>query len=486
MNLQLKNVLRFGNKMVLSDFGSALFFKSIDGLNAIGGSSTKICPSILPPEMVQKIELSQRDRFDQLMRYWKYVHADANHLRTLTPHERQAISHFVESHDTAFSKGNQVWKDDISSLLETIRFEDLPPALSKCASFKQFCGVWERMCQNFYLWEKIVRPRVDEQKQCVYLLKAFENRQGYPPRDASALPYKLVSPSELVDVWTFGIFIFELCSGGNPFHTGYQGELRGVEAYSRLYEWDRSSAEKSIREHVHDPLAQDLLSQILVPADERLPSISAVLKHPFFSPKSVEAERYLEKVSLSFGIESFIFPIPHTILTTFFVPKHEEMQLVRDSTVNIRKVTKAVAQMLDHSMEKFCKLAFATDEIAFPTCLVVLPYGLTVDDNTNRPVAAANPRTIDCAERLGKCLLEINKATARLSFWLMMSGKMKGNDGIRFKGQMQEWLKRARYESPANIAHEIVNGLGCGPNYAMICEEGEFKLGCYFLSWLEF
>jgi len=453
MNLQLKNVLRFGkDKMVLSDFGSALFLKSINGVNAIGGSSTKICPSILPPEMIAKVDLSNRDNYDQLMKYWKYVHMDANYLRSLTPHERQAISHFVESRESKTPKKSKEktdrqnnWKENISSLLETIRFEDLPDVLSKCTSFDIFCAIWERMCQNYYLWETIIRPRVDEHKQYVYMLKTFENRHDSPPRDASTLPYKLVVPSEKVDVWTFGIFIYELCSGGNPFHTGYQGDLRGVDAYSRLCEWDRSTAEKSIREHVQDPLAQDLLCQILVPAEERLPSIAEVLKHPFFSPKSVEEERYLEK--------------------------HEEMQLLRDNTVSIRKVTKSVTHMLDDSMEKYCKLAFAMDQIAFPTCLMVLPYGLNFDESINRPVAAANPRLISCAVKLGKCLLEINKATARLSFWLMMGGKMRGSDGNEFKSQMQEWLKRARYESCSSIAMEIVNGLGCGTNYAMICEE---------------
>lgn len=311
MNLQLKSVLSFGNKMVLSDFGSALFLKSINGVNAIGGTSAKICPSILPPEMIAKIELADRDCFDHLMRYWKYVHADANYLKALTPHERQAISQFVESRTFESSKfspkpdmgektdklrdGN--WKEGISSLLENIKFEDLPQALSECASFEVFHAIWERMSQNYILWETVVRPRVDEQKQCVYVLKTFENRQDNPPRDASTLPYKLVPPSEKVDVWIFGIFLYELCSGGNPFHTGYQGDLRGVESYSRLYEWDRAAAELSVREHVQDPLAQDLLCQILVPADERLPTIGEVLQHPFFSPKSVEAERYLEKVS---------------------------------------------------------------------------------------------------------------------------------------------------------------------------------------------
>lgn len=302
LNLQMKNVLRFGDQMVLSDFGSALFIKSIDGLNAIGGASTKICPSILPPEMIAKVELSNRDSFDQLMRYWRDVHPDANYLRALTPHERDAISDLVQSGELKPSPSErkpdpQSWKRRISSLLDTIRFEDLPHVLSKCTSFSQFCAIWNRMCENYHLWEKVIRPRVDEQKRLGYLLKTFENRDSSSRRNFSSLPYKLVAPSEKIDVWIFGIFVYELCSGGNPFHTGYHGDLRGVSSYSRLYEWDRLAVEKSVREHVQDPLAQDLLCQILVPAEERLPNMSTVLEHPFFYPKSEEAERFLEKVS---------------------------------------------------------------------------------------------------------------------------------------------------------------------------------------------
>ena len=145
--------------------------------------------------------------------------------------------------------------------------------------------------------------------------------------------------------------------------------------------------------------------------------------------------------------------------------------LLRDHTVTVRNVTKSVSTMLDTSVENLCELAFATDQIAFPCCLMVLPYSLNFDQSMSRPVAAANSRLISCAVELGKCLLEINKATARLSFWLMMSAKMRGQGGNEFKSQLQEWLKRARYESCTSIALEIVNGLGCGANYSMICEE---------------
>ncbi|KAL9188156.1 hypothetical protein ACHAXT_006534 [Thalassiosira profunda] len=453
MNLQLSNVLLVpGDKMALSDFGSALFLKAIDGVNAIGGTSTKLCPSIMPPEMIAKIDSSNRDTFDQLMRYWKYTHADASNLKALTPHERQVLSQFVAtSAKSPTEKGaangqkNSEWKQDISTLLRTIQFEDLPRALSKCASLDQFCTVWRRMCHQHDLWERVIRPRVDDESHCAYMIKTFENREDYPPRDAAALPYALVPPSPATDVWIFGIFLYELCSGGNLFHVGYRGELRGADAYSKLYNWTKDAAEKNVKEHIEDPLAQDLLCRILVPAEERLSSMDAVLKHPFFSPDSAEAEHFLEK--------------------------HEEMQLLRDNTVSIRKVSTRVSALLEDSMEKFCRLGFATEQIAIPTCLVVLPYQLSIDPSSRRPALSTEPRIISSAVQLGQCLLEINKATARLSFWLMMNGKIRGRDGDEFKERLQNWLQRSRHEPCASIAKEIVNGLGCDMNYAMICEE---------------
>lgn len=306
LDLQLKNVLRFGRQMMLSDFGSTLFLKSILDMNAIGGSSTTICPSILPPELVAKIDLSTDGyKFDQFRDYWKHVSDDADGIQLLTPHERQLISQIIASHLRGENSSGQSWRDEISSSLETIDFRDLPRVLSSCESIHTFTSIWERMCTNHRLWD-IVRPRVDTTNRCAYMLKTFEDRDDCRIHDTSKLPYKLIRPSVKVDVWVFGIFIYQLCSGGNPFHTGYQGDLRGVDAYSRLHHWNKLEANRSIREHIQDPLAQDLLRQILVPASERLPNMVSVLRHPFFSPTSAEAERYLEKVSIWWSLSRVI------------------------------------------------------------------------------------------------------------------------------------------------------------------------------------
>jgi len=147
------------------------------------------------------------------------------------------------------------------------------------------------------------------------------------------------------------------------------------------------------------------------------------------------------------------------------------MQLLRDNTVTVLKVNKALSLMLDESIEKYCKIAFATDQIAFPCCLMVLPYTLNVIESSDRPIIASNSKLISLAVRLGKCFLDINKATARMSFWLRMGAKMKGHDSNAFKSQMQQWLIRAQTEPITSIAKEIVHGLDCDAKYVKICDE---------------
>jgi hypothetical protein len=47
------------------------------------------------------------------------------------------------------------------------------------------------------------------------------------------------------------------------------------------------------------------------------------------------------------------------------------MQLLRENTVVLSKVTVATSRMLEESVEKYSRIAFSTDRIAFPTCFVM-------------------------------------------------------------------------------------------------------------------
>jgi len=458
LDLQLKNILRCGNQMLLSDFGRSLCLKSIDRLNNIGGCSTNICPSLMPPEMVAKIPMGTS--LSDFSEYWNHVSRDAATMCAFSPHERQDISECIEtllqtSRIPRISIGNfdedketasGAWKESISSSLDTLDFDDLPRELSECSSVLNFFHVWQRMQSNLILWERVVRPRVDEENEVAFALKVFDDRPN-APHDISLLPFDLLVPSVKVDVWMFGVFLYELCSGGNPFHIGYQGDLRGADAFEKLYNWDETSAARNIEENIHDPLAQDLLRRILLPESERLSDIASALKHAFFNPKSVEAERLLEKF--------------------------DERQMLRNETVIMKKVSNRTRTLIYHSMEKHCRIGFTTDQVTIPTSLVVLPYDIKWNNLLNRPIATSSGDISSTVEKLGRCLLEINKATARLSFWIAINTKMRGNEGDKFKSKMKHWLKRVRSD-PSDIriiAVQIVESIDCSLSYTGLCEE---------------
>jgi len=139
-----------------------------------------------------------------------------------------------------------------------------------------------------------------------------------------------------------------------------------------------------------------------------------------------------------------------------------------EETCIIRQLTVETQKRLDVATEKQCKIVFEEDKIVVPTCLVILPYELIFDDNRNLVVPKDK---LHLAIEVGKHLLDINKATARLSFWLMMKKNMSGNDGHAFKAKLKNWLKRARTEHRDVVAKEIVSAINCGNEYLMLCRE---------------
>ena len=61
------------------------------------------------------------------------------------------------------------------------------------------------------------------------------------------------------------VLLYFLCSGGDLFHVGHNGDLRSFSAYAAdLHGWTKESADSIVRSNVDDPLAQDLLTKLVV------------------------------------------------------------------------------------------------------------------------------------------------------------------------------------------------------------------------------
>ena len=469
----MENVVRFGKNLALIDFDGAHNIGEDHYEEKMGGASSKFCTGVMPPEMVARIDLvSDFPKLRQHEEYWRRVSEDAKDLHLLTPDDIQTISTVLKSLLAKAVARNlrkavprslreemgeiysgledqDDWKDILSISLMTITFEDLPLSLSCCQDVDEFAEVWNRLLFHSRLWGK-VKPRLTPDDRYAFLIKSFDDgMDGYGTRgssitsrgdrDETTLPYDLVVPSESIDVWGFGVLLYALCSGGTLFHVGFGGDLRGSQDYSELHGWSRQTAQRILRDKIEDPLAQDLLSRILLPTGHRIDSMSSVLKHPFFGPSSnLEAQHILEK--------------------------HEEQQLSIEETVVVKRMTTATRRKIERAMERQCKILFDEDKIVVPTCLVVLPYVL----NEANGLRVGSDDSEAKAAELGTYLLGINQVTATASFCLMLK-QVIGTGKNGFRQWIRPRVKRSRSQSSKTVCAEILKELGCGQEYMAMC-----------------
>ena len=477
-DLKMANVVRFRKRLALIDLDSACSSRPENPMDRklMGGSSHKFSSGVLPPEMIEKIDLrSNVQQLYQYEKYWSDVSDDSKDLKLLTPDDIQTITSVVRSllakTEAAKNMGSsanslrvnmneplagledpQDWKDILSLALITISFEDLPECLSLCKSLDQFSKVWTRLQANHKLWEK-VRPQISADGNFAYVVKSFcdsqdpcDERQLDTVLDVSTLPYDLLKPSQKIDIWAFGVLLFSLCSGGPLFHSSFDGGLKDATSYEKLYKWNKVTADKIMDEKIEDPLAQDLLLKLLVPETERLENMAQVLKHPFFGPPSaIDAQRILERF--------------------------EERQLIEEETVIINVMTNKSKQKMELATEKFCKIVFEEEKIIIPTSFIVLPYELKWNLSKNCTETPNDLNTVELATKIGKCLLDINITTARLSFWLAMKKNLNKNNGGEFKSKMKAWLIRARKEKTDIVAREMISEIKFPVEYIGICRE---------------
>lgn len=477
--------MRFGKNLSLIDFDGSYKFRSKSLGDKLGGCSSKFCTGVLPPEMITRIDLiSDFPKLTQYEDYWRRVSEDAKDVNLLTPDDIQTITSVTKSllakadvarnlrktlpHGLRAEMDNQYsnlenandWKDILSVSLMTLSFHDLPFSLNRCQKIEEFAKVWNRLLFHAKLWKKL-KPRITSDERFAYLVKTHNDAPDelgvVEKTDSSKIPYALVDPSEKMDVWGFGVLLYALCSGGTLFHLGFDADLHDSEDFVELYEWDKQKAERILRENVDDPLAQDLLLRILVPEDLRLPNMTAVLKHPFFGPSSsLEAQHILER--------------------------HEEEQLIDEETVIIKRMTTETRRKMERSMERQCKIIFDEEKIVVPTCLIVVPYLLELEDN--KLVVASEP-ALNLAVRVGENLLQINKITAKLSFFLLMKQSLGMNvDQLEIKDKFKKWTKRSRSELPARVSSDILDEIGCGKEYTRLCAEILEQGENHFLSFL--
>ncbi|RHZ15144.1 hypothetical protein DYB37_009645, partial [Aphanomyces astaci] len=243
----------------------------------------------------------------------------------------------------------------------------LPPEMFyKLQNDDEFAAIathWQRTTTPHTLddvWAK-VQPR-DQ-----FCVKTFHE-------SASTLPFQPVVASPALDVWAFGVLMYQMYSGVELVPTDINQDVDD-SGIARAATWTDADLSKRLQNKVSNALARDLMAKLLVVDPSDRISVQAMLGHPYFEVKYDDAtggQRLLVERLDALAVQ----------VTTGFHVMASRLDEVVDLTKETLNAVGAAKQDLMRGI-------FEATEVAFPTSFVILPFDLTLpqcdDDDDNDP-----------------------------------------------------------------------------------------------------
>ncbi|KAF0682336.1 Aste57867_25519 [Aphanomyces stellatus] len=225
-----------------------------------------------PSENERRILLQQIAEGIKLLHQNELVHGDVKKLNVVRVGNRlklidlDATTGFEDPMGAKFSSGC------------------LPPELfyklKSNDEVSMFCNHWaSEKEKNSDLWKK-VKPKNG------LVVKTFQN-------ETTELPYDLVGAQFSLDVWAFGVMMYQVYSGEELVSTDINQDVleREIEEAAT---WTQESLIKRIRSKIiSNAQVCDLLEKLLVVNPKNRPSMALVLDHAYFK---VNTSRITEKV----------------------------------------------------------------------------------------------------------------------------------------------------------------------------------------------
>ncbi len=289
----------------------------------------------------------------------------------------------------------------------------LPPEMFKKLDSLELAfynNYWNAVCSlpSVNISKEFYNPRVDPETGFVYVVKCYCNLDESLKRSLPPLPYDLVEPSTATDLWSFGVFLFTLITGGGHlFHANHR--TCNVSAMESVAKWTNDTATDVIQQYIDDPVAQDVLLYLLSSHEERSKiDINTVLCHPFFISDEALLPKEVKK-ALSDAKEDRIEANKLRLRT------HESKTRANEIKNQIQTLSRLSVRnhlLLVNSTTEVIKEAFgstASSSVDVPYSFIVLPYKLA--RNKVGKLTPTSMTDVELSERLGKQLLELSKAT---------------------------------------------------------------------------
>ncbi len=265
---------------------------------------------------------------------------------------------------------------------------------------------WEKIEKTFNIQvDRIVKePFVDVTTGCSYVVRCHyvggdvgNTKNGGLPE----LPYKLVQARESVDFWCLGILLYGLCSGGRQL---FPANLKTGHLLNHhdIVNWNMDLARTKIFENIDDPLAQDLLLQLLSPFEDRNNvTMAAIAFHPYFSPaiKTTRRDKIIQQRNSECAA--------HMRTRMKMVAAKYEDDWLASRTVNVNCWNFDMLKSFHFSSSEIVRKLIGQSN-KMPSSFLLLPYKLS-SKNKKAKLAPTTKKDVERAERMGVLLLRLAK-----------------------------------------------------------------------------
>jgi serine/threonine protein kinase len=120
------------------------------------------------------------------------------------------------------------------------------------------------------------------EKSC--MVKTFKVDPVTKEINIKDLPYALVKAQVSHDAWSYGVVLFELFTGKKLLFADCDDNIDASDLFD-VYHFTRAFKQRKLQT-IEDPLARNLVSQLLTKAIDKRPNMKQVLAHPFLSGRT--------------------------------------------------------------------------------------------------------------------------------------------------------------------------------------------------------
>lgn len=216
------------------------------------------------------------------------------------------------------------------------------------------------------------------------------------PRDLHLLPYSPLSASISIDMWGFGVLLYNLCCGEQLLYSSRNDDIINPIDYAAAALWTEASLQKKIDANVLDPIAGDLIMELLQPnPDDRPQSMKQVLEHVYFSAlddgarKSVNGQK-MEEIFTAHALRT------HENSNNFGDLQSPMKEKGKRASTPIKEINGPIHEISSRSINSEVKRShnilrrflFESGDTYIPTCFIIVNQKLSSSvDNDQEKVA---------------------------------------------------------------------------------------------------